>query len=234
MSYLVTDHSSRADIQYAIHSGAHSRFFRDQFPSQIAQFVLKHPNVQIENSSEAQLSKRLNPQLRGVMSDITTVCQLLNDDCTPLTLGPFEFQEILISVCYRLLRFCPLSRANSLDNNEAVLYLGLLALMSTMLFQNGDLPQIQFRLLTRELRSIIDSIASNEVDEAVFLWLLFVCGISVYRNDQSWLASLIRRCTLAYDVRDWRNARAKFSHLPWIDVMHNKPGQELWDISTRE
>jgi hypothetical protein len=177
-----------------------------------------------------------DPELRGVFADLMSVCDLLNSSHGSYKLEPFAFQEILISVCYRLLHRYPLT-GNRPDNaDEGACQLGILALMTTMIFQDGRSPRISYDLLAERLRSTIKSFSSNCVMEEVnFLWLLFVSGISVFKvTGRAWLLPCITKCVSTLNLGSWKAARDKFKKYPWIDAIHDELGQELWQESTRE
>lgn len=179
------------------------------------------------NSDETQHLKLYNPELRSVTADIASACYLFNDEHRSLVLEHYEFQDILTSLYYRILWFCPLSDAHFLNINDAAVYIGLLALLSTTLFQTSELPHLEYDLLKSQARVLL---ASNLVDEVISFWLLFVCGISIYRNNQIQLVPIIKMYSSTYKLRDWEKARAKFGDLPWINTLHNELGNRLWDM----
>jgi hypothetical protein len=61
------------------------------------------------------------------------------------------------------------------------------------------------------------------------LWLLFVGGISVFNAiDRVWLLPQITTSLFTLDIGSWSTARDKIRKFPWIDAIHDKLGQELW------
>lgn len=174
-----------------------------------------------------------DPELRGVFVDLMSVCDLLNNSHGCFKLEPFVFQEILISVCYRLLHQYPLAGNRPANDDESACQLGILALLTTMIFQNGRSPRISYDLMAERLRNTITSISNNCVTEEVtFLWLLFVVGISVFQvTGRTWLLPIIKKCVSTLGLGSWQAARDRFRAYPWIDAIHDELGQELWQES---
>jgi hypothetical protein len=177
-----------------------------------------------------------NPELREVLVDLLSISCLFNDDSRVVRLDPFAYQEILISVCYRLLHRHPLAGDGYDNDNENACYLGLLALISTLFFYYRQPRQLPYDLLAERLRHGIESALCNKlVEETTLLWLLFTGGISVFDDsDQAWLIPQIKILLFTLDINNWRAARSRIKTLPWIDVAHDKLGEELWQAVVLE
>lgn len=171
-----------------------------------------------------------DPELRCVIADLISVSHLLNGNHTCFKLEPYTFQEIWISVSYRLLHQYPLAGCRPEKESDNAWHLGLLALITTFLFRNGRSQPLSYDLLAETLRDVIQAMSINNlVEEATFLWLLFVSGISVFGTiDRTWLLPPIKTCLTNLNINNWRTARDKIRRFPWIDVVHDKPGHELW------
>jgi hypothetical protein len=159
-----------------------------------------------------------------------SISHFFNDSHVFVKLDPYAYQEILIVVCYQLLHRNPLLREGFKDVNENACYLGLLALVTKLLFQYGQSRRFPYNLLAERLRHAIKSSLSNKlVEETTCLWLLFVAGISVF-GDTDWMSLMpqIRTLLSGLNMDAWENARKKIKTLPWIDAAHDKPGKELW------
>lgn len=162
--------------------------------------------------------------------DLISVSRFFNDDRAFVRLDPYAYQEILISVYYRLLHRHPLASNGSENSNENACYLGLLALMTTLLFQHGRSRRLPYDLLAEKLHNAIESALNNKlVEETTFLWLLFAGGISIFgATDWVWLIPQIKTILFTLNIDSWQTARDKIKTLPWIDEAHDKPGKELW------
>jgi len=189
------------------------------------------PQTELFNSPDAAHTN--DPELRCVIADLINVSHLLNGNRTCFKLEPYTFQEIWISVSYRLLHRYPLAGSRPEKESDNAWHLGLLALITTFLFRNGRSQQLSYDLLAEALRDVVKATSSDE--ETTFLWLLFVGGISVFGTiDRTWLLPRIRTCLINLNIDDWRTARNKIRQFPWIDVAHDKPGHELWQAVVAE
>ena len=177
-----------------------------------------------------------DPELRCVVEDLMSVSHVLNGDRTCFKLEPYAFQEIWISVSYRLLHRYPLAGSRPEKGSENAWHLGLLALITTYLFRNGHFQRLSYDLLAGTLRDAIQGKSSNHLmEETAFLWLLFIGGISVFGSiDRTWLLPQIKTCLINLNINNWRTARDKIRKFPWIDEAHDKPGHELWKAVVAE
>ena len=226
----------RADIQYAFHSGSHPRFYRDEFPREMIMSLLGESVPQEELLGVASNARVYNPELREVLVDLLSISCLFNDDRRVVRLDPFAYQEILISICYRLLHRHPLAGDGYDNDNENACYLGLLALISTLFFYYRQPRQLPYDLLAERLRHGIErALCNNLVEDTTLLWLLFAGGISVFDDsDQAWLIPQIKILLFTLDINNWRAARSRIKTLPWIDVAHDEPGEKLWQAVVLE
>jgi hypothetical protein len=194
------------------------------------QSLLDESTPQIEWFDATYDLKIQDSELRSVFIDMMTICRLLNDDGFKPRLDPYAFQEILISVCYRLLHHAPLDGGTNMNENDNACHLGILALMVTLLFHNGRSRRILYNLLADMLRNAIENISRNQtMPVEVILWLLFVGGISVFDvTDRPWVISQMKACLFALDIDSWPAAREVIRKLPWVDIFHEEIGQSLW------
>jgi hypothetical protein len=185
---------------------------------------------QIEQFNSPDAAHVHDSELRCVIADLISVSHPINDDRTCFKLEPYTFQEIWISVSYRLLLRYPLAGCRTEKDSDNAWHLGLLALTTTFLFRNGRTQPPSYDLLAEMLRDVIQGMSSNDlIEETTFLWLLFVSGISVFAAiDRMWLLPQIKTCLINLNIDNWRMARDKIRKFPWIDAAHDKPGLELW------
>jgi hypothetical protein len=146
---------------------------------------------------------------------------------------PFAFQDILISVLYRLLhRFPPSDPGPEASELDRLSSLGLLAFMSTMLFQPGRKLRLPYELLATKLRHelLAETISSASLDESFLFWILYVGAISVFRDDDmDWLTPRVKSTASSLGIKDWASAREQLCRYPWIHVFHDGPARELWN-----
>lgn len=169
--------------------------------------------------------------LRGVLLDLTSVCLFLDRDRPCFNLDSLAYQDILISVVCRLLHRCPLTDDTLGNRDRTDAYqLGILALMTTLLFQHGRRQRISYALMAQRLRQATENLERQGlVGSTILLWLLFIGGVSVFHaGDRDWILPQIRRCLLALNIDSWEQAQQKIRELPWFSAVHDKPGEALW------
>ncbi|KAF1816376.1 hypothetical protein P152DRAFT_389554 [Eremomyces bilateralis CBS 781.70] len=229
-NFIFAQKVCRADIEFALHDGSRPRFYRDEFPRKIFTMMLEPSNTWGNYTYPA--AERCHRDIAHVYADIMAVSGLLNSDRACFKLEPDIYQEILISVCYRLLYSYPLAGKRPESNKECAIQLGLLALMTTMLFQHGRSQRLSYKLLAMLLRNIFLSPTGELLlEEKTRLWLLFIGGISVFEiKDRDWLVPRIKTSLRNLDVSSWDDALTEIKKFPWIDAFHHGPGQELWKV----
>lgn len=175
--------------------------------------------IQIEDS-EFQL----------VFVDLMILTHLLNYDPNCFKFEPAAFQDALISVCYRLLHNYTSPGTRSDNDMEHVCRLGLLALLTTVIYQFNP-RRLTYDLLASRFRSALEKAFSiRSGDEMTSLWLLFIGGITVFQNtEMTWLLSRIRTHSL-FHVDSWEITRKTFGELPWMNAINDRHGYELWKL----
>ncbi len=177
--------------------------------------------------------------LQQVFVDLMSVSRLLNYNPAFFRFEPFAYQEVLLSVCYRLLHHQPLAD-NELGNwdgrephYQQLCHLGFLALMTTLLFRYKAFKRLSYPLLAERLRRTVDEVSSNRpANDPMLLWFLFVGGISVFidADTRKWLSPHIKKCLSGLGIDDWPAARKQIRKFPWIDIirrLHFNPGRDL-------
>ncbi|KAF3937522.1 hypothetical protein ABW19_dt0208379 [Dactylella cylindrospora] len=220
----------RTDIEYSLQSGARPRFYRDKFPYTIARSM---PNWAASSQEVLEVLARSNietPDVQGVFQDLVCASFFLNGEDSHTKIDAFSFQEILISIFYRLLHCYPLGERMPANDAEEACYLALLASLSTM-FVRFEHSKISYQLLTDKLRVAILGLAgSTSTDASTLLWLLFVGRVSVFSlSDDTWLLPQIKKCLFALNVNSWQETRAQLTKFPWIRYFHDKSGYEVWN-----
>lgn len=191
------------------------------------------PQIELFNPPDA--ARIYDAELRCVIADLITVSHLLNRDRMCFKSEPYTFQEIWISVSYRLLHRYPLTGSRPEKDSDNAWYLGVLALITTFLFRNSRSQPVSYDLLAESLRDVLKGTSSNDLEGTTFLWLLFIGGVSIFgATDRIWLLPRIQACLLNLNIDNWQTARNKIRKFPWIDAAHDKPGHELWQAVVAE
>lgn len=220
-----------ADIEFALHSGSRPYFFRDQFPYEEFGSISSEP-IGIDKAVSEALDLG-DKSLRSVHMDLMLLSTLLNIN-PEARLDPHAFQELVISICYRLLHRSPLAAAETLNGYDSAVQMGLLALMTTVLFQYGHPKRLSYDLLAAKLRAAIKSAADCKTTDSVWLlWLLFVSGTTVLRTtDDHWLFPLIKQSLCSLQLDRWQDVRAELQKFPWISSLHDRAAKHLWQDIT--
>ncbi|EKJ76408.1 hypothetical protein FPSE_03407 [Fusarium pseudograminearum CS3096] len=140
-------------------------------------------------------------------------------------LEPEAFQEIMLSIQYRLLQ---LDFSSHPDPLQEALRVGLLAYESTIFLQiqKTKLKSESFEIQFREAIQGIP--VQGEAVANVKLWLLLIGAIMVFEGSEEWLVQSIR--SLA-GRQGWDEVRERVREVMWIDVIHDGPGKEAYQAA---
>lgn len=135
------------------------------------------------------------------------------------------FQEILISIQYRLLL---------LDVNTALhkaIHIGMLAFSTNVFLQMKGLS-MRFEALSDRLRDSILELRDLKHDSLIELemWLLFVERIFIVAgNNDVWPQPEIKKTLVALDLKSWTTVRDRLKDYLWIGVLHDDGGREAFE-----
>jgi hypothetical protein len=109
-------------------------------------------------------------------------------------------------------------------------------MITTLFFRYARSDRLSYNLLAKKFRAAIERRAINRLRQDSFsLWLLFIGGISLLRaTDENWIHTHIRSCLAVLDINTWPQAREQIKEFPWIDVAHDKAGQNLWEAAHKK
>ena len=168
----------------------------------------------------------LNLHLREVFDDMTALCDLLNHNIKPASMDLVMYQEILLSIFYRLLRFRSLNQALETFDENSLVHLGLVLCTMTVLLHHGTRTVIDFHLVSDCLECVLDSVTEQHDTELV-LWLLSMGGI--WTSGAEWVVDRIKSQAGSLASARWNVVHERLTKLPWINVLHDKAGQSFWD-----
>jgi hypothetical protein len=208
----------RTDIDSALRAGEKPKFWRHRLPTPLHEHT--------EEIDLKRISLLSNNELRQIVVDLLQTTDLLRNDPARFKLHPNAYQELLISVSYRLS-----SLQLATDSLDYTIQLGLTSLTTTLLFMN-----LSSKSLYPHLQSQLQNLLQNKsqvqlLNGPVRLWLLFAGGISVLDDeDKTWLIPQIRRCLADLRIDDWQGAKVALRVLPWFDALHDSLGYELYKV----
>jgi hypothetical protein len=132
----IVEQNYRADIEFALHHRSSTRFCLYEFrPRNVIATILE---LSLEASNmPCSFHPNISNDLANIYTNLMTVAYLLNEDRTSIKFDPDAYQEILISLCHRLLHLYPLDGKRPASGEENAIHLGLLATMTTLLFHHG-------------------------------------------------------------------------------------------------
>lgn len=173
--------------------------------------------------------------LRRVFMDFMTLSALLNYKPDCFKPEPAAFQDALISVSYRLLHNYTSAGTGTDSSTEHVFRLGLLSLLTTIIYQFNP-RRLTYDVLAERFRAAVEiALDTACLDYTTSLWLLFIGGITVFeKSDMPWLLSRMRTNPLLRTITSWESTRDAFGKLPWMKAINDVPGRELWNAATLE
>jgi hypothetical protein len=229
LEYESNDIILSADIGHSLRLGSKPYFHHDMFPREVVESLIEQHGLGDGVLKVVKDAGNLTDGLRKIFCDLVNVSSILERRLVKF--DPFAFQQILISVLYRLLHLYTMNESVPGSQNERLCYFGLLVLMSTTIFQPGRKEPLQYELLAEKLsHALMEPSSTDTIDETMIFWILYIGGISVLRNDNlTWLMPWMKTTASSLGIKDWSEAREVLCRYPWIDVFHDAPAQKLWN-----
>lgn len=186
----------------------------------------------------ANVSKSLPPPWQSLVSapdirlvnvfldlrEFTTSINLAHQ--TQRKIPPSLFQEVLISVQYRLQHL-----SYAINDKQETLRLAMLA-FSTTLFLEAHSAPLYCKSLSCLLREALRVLGQgNDCTELELkLWLFFVGRISILNlpEDQSWLEARVLKINEALGLTTWAEVRSVLKGFLWVDIVHGKAGEMIF------
>lgn len=214
---------------FTIQQGEAPLFYRDRMYEVNRKLVSRQ--FHLEPSSDACFvrHRQLEPALQDVILHVLRICTLFNKylDTQPLDL--LDFQEAIVSICYRLLRFRTLSASRQISDVQSAYHIGLLVFMMTLFLQNNQSRMIRTGFVTSCVKCVLDTGLEQSEDEMAF-WLLILGGMWGLRDDdEGWIISRLQGMALKLGIMTWDEAQGLLERFPWIGKIHDQPGRKLWD-----
>lgn len=219
----------RTDISFALQYGRPIHFFRDRISE--VEITLVSRGLSLDRSSAACAIRHsgLDPDLHEILVDVTSVASLLNNMPASLTLDIVTFQETIVSICSRLIRFHPLQSLTHESDVDAAYHIGLTIFTMTLFMQFDNRRVMQYELVSLRLKDVLDH-RLDEVGDDLLLWLLFIGGIWISGGtDRFWLGSRIKSLSRTLGINNWAEVHTCISKFPWIGNVHDELGLAVWD-----
>jgi hypothetical protein len=202
-------------------------FFRDCFSK--VQSTLKSKGFARNRLSEIPPAQceQLDPYLRDILLDALDIAAVLNDPVGDGHLGLITFQEILVSICSRLIHFRPLKSDMPLSLVESAYHIGLVIYTMSLFLQHDRRRIMDYDLVTVRLKEVLDS--AQELDDGLAIWLMCLGGIWLADDPcRVWLVPIIGQFTHRTGISSWSEVHDRVSKLPWINAVHEDQGRLAW------
>ncbi|KAM0352305.1 hypothetical protein ACHAPU_001969 [Fusarium lateritium] len=220
----------RVDLGWSIRNGCKPEIYTEvpswkplfkAFENIACSFDLQQPSLDFMN-----LYHTWDWRLQNAFKDLRDFSALANKlPPNGKKLKPEAFQEIMLSIQYRLLQLDFSDDPNLLQ--EAV-RIGLLALESTIFLQIRG-TKLKSQSFDHQLRSAIQAIpVQGEAIANVKLWLLLVGSIMIFEGNEDWLVQSIRSIV---GRQTWAEVRERVKEVIWIDMIHDVPGRQAYEES---
>lgn len=216
------------DLGYAIKYGERPEFVADDLSWEPAIDRLIHaesPIVPRAAPSVLQdIIESLDPKIRSVFQDLRAFASVADGlIATKSKLRPELFQEIMMSIQYRLLLLETRLEAQPID--EAI-RLGLIAFQTSVFLQMYG-TKVKYEFLNGQLASAVQRFPeSSPALVQLKTWLAFIASIAVLDSNEPWLVAIIRRLTLG---SDWLETRRSLEDVMWVGVIHNGTGKRVYN-----
>jgi hypothetical protein len=204
-------------------------FYRDHMPQ--LRNLLTTRGFILQRTSETYSIRqgRLDSGLKEVLFDTMGICRLFNEHLEEKPLDLIEFQEALISICYRLLHFRTLNESRIRHDIQSAYHIGLMIFMVSVYWHNYQNRLAKPGHIAGRVKEILRGMLDEHEDEFAF-WALVLGGISVSgKDDRAWMLSGLRDKASVLGVTTWDEAQKYLVKFPWINAVHDEPGQSLWD-----
>ncbi|RFN43532.1 hypothetical protein FIE12Z_12232 [Fusarium flagelliforme] len=215
----------RVDLGWSIRNGCKPEIYNgkpawepllEAFGTVACSFDIQPPTLNFMN-----LYYTWDYRLQNAFKDLRDFSCLANRlSPTAQKLKPEAFQEIMLSIQYRLLQL------SFSDPLQEALRVGLLAYESTIFLQiqGTKLKSDSFRDQMKEAIQAVPVL--GEATANVKLWLLLVGSMMVFEGTEEWLVQSIRNLA---GRQGWEDVRGRVRDVMWIDVIHDRPGREAYE-----
>ncbi|VUC25496.1 unnamed protein product [Clonostachys rosea] len=218
----------KVDVIFALQFGGPTIFFRDEMlrvreemaSKGLFQRLLALPAIHDMNA--------LCPLLKAVLLDVLDFSALVNGNKSKLVVDLINFQEIVMSVFFRLLRMHPLNGVPLTNDTDAMYHLGLIIFMLTLFITIEKQRILDCIPVSDTLRDLLDHDLSKASGELV-LWVLLVGGIWTSTVEGDWILPKLQLMKQWLRLNDWEEVQCRIASFPWIGVLHDQPGRSLWN-----
>ena len=169
----------------------------------------------------------INADLAQAWTAMKRFCSAINSAAEHNRQLPKEtLRDTMAAIMYRLLRM------NSFDSTsiDEAIRLGLLAFSHHIFLRWRDLKPPQTYFPDTYRTCLLNLKLPDTSSSQILLWLLMVGSLSFFTPaDDAWLIPWIRVNVELCGAHDWIGLRSQLKEFPWIDILHDNPGQAIFD-----
>ncbi|KAI0549258.1 hypothetical protein F4679DRAFT_584831 [Xylaria curta] len=227
----------RADISLSLHTGALPLFFQDSVPSgthwrypQIpSQPVMGYTCINTYSALSRDTIGCIDRDLEDVLAVLNEFSQQVNRATAVNGRLPKELLlDTMVFVMYRLLylRFT----SGSLDEVTRV---GLLVFCFGTFVQWRQVVPVPSSFLATLLRENLAYLENPDISPQFTFWMLTMGALTVFTSESIWLHPWLRTSMMACGVDSWGGVSEILHWFPWVDILHDEPGRDLFaELST--
>ncbi|KAJ4351475.1 uncharacterized protein N0V89_006818 [Didymosphaeria variabile] len=216
----------KTDLMFTLQREETPRFHRSRMPQIISTLHALDLPFDREAAQKHVQHLDLDAALLDVLLDIICTSVLFNDPPSARKVDLYLFQELLVTVCYRLLA---IPHTHSPPRIEDAYHIGLTLFMMELFLQVGKQRVMSYDNVTRRLRRVLESDVLEGEGELRF-WLLMLGGVWISDDeDAEWLLPKMFAQTRKMRLRSWSDAREVLERWPWIGALHDGPGKMVWE-----
>lgn len=177
----------------------------------------------------------LDPCLRVIFLDAMTASSIFNNFLPDRAFDLVTFQEMQVSICYRLFQFSALQSPMPECDIQAAYHIGLTIFMMTLFLQFDCRRMLDYQLTSLCFKDVLSHSFSGRDESGLGLWLTLVGGIWLSGDIEGgaaykeWLSERLRREAQQLGVGNWDEAVNAVGKFPWIHTLHDKPGRIAWN-----
>lgn len=175
----------------------------------------------------------LDPRLSSCWKDLHAFSCMSNLAYqTTQKLSPHTYNEMMISILYRLL-----SLSFAENTPQEAIRIGLLTFSSTIFLTRLYMKQpypLLFNLFGTALSNLCQPAKFN-MPRPIMLWLMILYHVVAYKQPSfdEWQSIWLRKAILFNGISVWLEARRILKSIMWVDFVHDVPGKKAFEEATR-
>ena len=219
----------KMDVVFALQYGGPTAFFRDKLPEVREKMSRQGLELDREASEAVVQYRSEHSAVHDVLLDAFGLGCLFNDSIDAGVIGLVSFQEIMMSIFFRLLRIRSVDGPRMDSPLDEKYHTGLVLFTMSIFLRHDNRRVVECTLVSKRF---VDTLAggSDKEHPELCLWLMMMGGIWTSGDDSvtAWLFSVALNTASSLGLETWSDVRTCVKQFPWVDKLHDQPGAELW------